>query len=120
MIFLLDNIVIYDKDIMDRIGDGETIYRLVQYLGIDKCLTHSIYGYGNCIAFEGNDDFKLFEHVMKRKRYWKYLNCEVDNRLRWDNEKEDIHVIYLNDEGKKNKDNIITLLRLNGYSFYWI
>ena len=109
--------MIYEKDI---IGDGETIYRLVEYLGINKCLIHDIFGYGNCIAFEGNDDFKLFEHVMKRNGYWKYLNCEIDNRLKWDNEKEDIHVVYLNDEGKKNKDNIITLLRLNGYDFKWV
>jgi hypothetical protein len=110
----------YEKDIIDMIGDGEIIYRLVKYLGIDRCLTHSIHAYGNCIDFEGDDDFKLFKRIMKRKGYWKYLNCKVDNRLKWGNEKEDIHVIYLSDEGKKNKNDIITLLRLNGYDFNWI
>ena len=99
------------------IYDGEIIYGLVEYLGVDRCLTHSIYEYGDCIDFEGDDDFKLFKRIMKRKGYWKYLDCKVDNGLKCDNEKENIHVIYLNDEGKKNKDNIITLLRLNGYDF---
>ena len=99
------------------ICDGEIIYGLVEYLDTDRCLTHSICRYGDCIDFEGDDNFKLFKHIMKRKGYWKYLDCKVDNSLKWGNEKEDIHVIYLNDEGKKNKDNIITLLRLNGYDF---
>lgn len=114
--YIDNNIVIYEKDVINMIGDGETIYRLVEYLGIDRCLTHDIYKYGDCIDFEGDDNFKLFKRIVKRNGYWKYLNCKVDNSLKWGNEKEDVHVIYLSDEGKKNKNNIITLLRLSGYN----
>lgn len=102
----------------DTITEGKLIYALVKHFFIiDKqWITYNISVYRDCIDFEGDDNFLLFKRTMKKAGYWKYLDFTIDDNNRFArNEQGRIYIIYLNKLGEKNKDNLITLLKLKGY-----
>lgn len=100
----------------DTISEGDVIYTLVKCFNIDEWLTDNISVYRDCIDFEGDDNFLLFKRVMKEVGYWKYFDFAIDDNNRVIHDKQGrIYIIYLNKLGEKNKDNLITLLKLKGY-----